>query len=278
MALLTWWVIFSFRQLKSIQSLNLASDSQILRHQKMLIYEGLTLYACLIIGAVALVYFIVKENRILRERKNFLSLFTHDLKTTISSLRLMLERLSSKVEDPLLKTEVKEIQGIGTRLNQQLGNSLQVSFEEGSEFVFEEIDFCMQINFIRSIWSDLSFKVDDGILVWADSSALRSITTNLIQNAVDHARADEVDFTRLNDRKGFVGIQCSTPDGRKLPVSIESFRKNFRAFQSIDGSGVGLKLTQKIMNRIGGDVKFDLDSKGALTVALYFKAVQKGAL
>lgn len=271
LALLTWWVIFSFRQLESLSSLQLATDTEILKHQRMLIYEGVTLYLCLIIGAAALIYFIFKENKILRERKNFLSLFTHDLKTTISSLRLMLERLSAKVLEPSLRNEVNEIQQIGTRLSQQLQNALQVSFQNDRKFMFEKIDFCKQINYIRSLWPDLSFKVDDGLNIFADSAAVRSISMNLIQNALDHAQASEVVFSRKDDRKGFVGVRCSTPQGRALPVPIEDFRKNLRAFQSIDGSGIGLKLTKDIMEKMGGGLNFDLSPEGVLEVTLYFK-------
>ncbi len=271
LALLTWWVVFSFRQLDSLNSLNLASDNEILRHQKMLMYEGITLYVCLVVGAAALIYFIFKENKALRERKDFLSLFTHDLKTTISSLRLMLERLSLKVSEPSLKSEVREIQQIGTRLNQQLQNALQASYENDRDFVFEEIDFCEQINYIRSLWPDLSFKIEDGLDIYADTAAVRSISLNLIQNALMHAQATEVVFAKNTSRKGYLGISCSTPGARKLPVSIEDFRSNLRAFQSIDGSGIGLKLTKDIMTKMGGAVSFDLSDEGVLVVTLFFK-------
>ncbi len=271
LALLTWWVIFSFRQLESLKNLNLKSESVILSHQKMLMYEGLTLYACLIIGALALIYFIVKENKILRERKNFLSLFTHDLKATISALRLMLERLSLKVLEPTLRSEVKEIQQIGIRLNQQLQNALQATYENNRKFIFENLDFCKQINYIRPLWPDLSFKIEDGLNIIADTAAVRSILINLIQNALTHAGALEVVFAKKKSQKGYIGICCSTPGGRKFPVSIKEFEKNLRAFQSIDGSGVGLKLTKEIMEKMGGDISFDLSHEGVLEVTLFFK-------
>lgn len=276
LALLTWWVIFSMRQLEALQALNLESNSDFLKHQRMLMYEGVTLYVCLVVGALALIYFFKNENKILRERKNFLSLFTHDLKTTISSLRLMLERLSSKVSDPSLRSEVQEIQGIGTRLNLQLQNALQAVYENNRSYIFEEIDFGKQINYLRSIWPNLSFKMEEGLIVCADSQAVRSICTNLIQNALDHGKASEVVFSKDNSRLGFKGIVCSTPDGRALPVPIEDFKKNMRAFQSIDGSGVGLKLSKDVMKKMGGYLEFNLSEDKSLSVGLYFKVAQKG--
>ncbi len=183
----------------------------------------------------------------------------------------MLERLSLKVVKPSLKTEVREIQQIGTRLNQQLQNALQASYENDREFIFEEIDFCEQINYTRALWPDLSFKIEDGLNIYADTSAVRSISLNLIQNALMHAKATEVVFSKNTSRKGYLGISCSTPGGRKLPVPIEGFRSNLRAFQSIDGSGIGLKLTKDIMAKMGGAVSFDLSDEGVLVVTLFFK-------
>jgi len=271
LALLVWWVIFAFRQLDSIAALNLAADSELVRHQTMLIYEGITLFVCLAIGAGALFYFIYRENRSLRERKNFLSLFTHDLKTTISALRLMIERLVKKSDDKGLKTEAKEIQRIGTRLGQQLQNALQVSLESERDLVIEKIDVCEQINYIRPLWPDLSFKVEGDFSIEADSMAFRSLCINLIQNASDHADASEISISKNHDKKGFVGVDFASPGAKGLPVDIESFRKDFRAFQSVDSSGVGLKLAGKMMNKMNGEAQYSKLEDQTLKVTLFFK-------
>lgn len=271
LALLVWWVVFSFRQLDSLRQLNLASNLEILKHQKMLIFEGITLFVCLFIGAASLFYYIYKENKNLRQRRDFLSLFTHDLKTTISALRLMVERLVKKSEEQGLRTEAKEIQKMGTRLSQQLQNALHVSLESKRKLILEKLDVCEQINYLRPLWPDLSFKVDGGLWVEADALALRSICMNLIQNAVDHAQAHEVVVSQKTENKGFVCVTFSTPLARALPVEIDVFKENFRAFQSVDSSGVGLKLVSQIMKKMKGFVDFKKASDGSLLVSLYFK-------
>jgi len=274
LTLLVWWVIFSFRQFDSIAALNITPGTEILRHQKMLIYEGITLFLCLAFGAGALFYFIYKENKSLRERKTFLSLFTHDLKTTISALRLMIERLVQKSEDKGLKSEAKDIQKIGTRLGQQLQNALQVSLESERNLVIERIDFCEQLNYIRPLWPDLSFIVEGDIYIKADSMALRSLCINLIQNASDHADASEITISKNLEKKGYTGVEFRTPGARPLPVGIESFKQNFRAFQSIDSSGVGLKLAGKMMAKMNGFVDYAKLQDETLMVTLFFKGVE----
>lgn len=273
LALLVWWVIFSFRQFDSIAALNLSTGSEILKHQKMLIYEGITLFLCLAFGAGALFYFIYKENKSLRERKNFLSLFTHDLKTTISALRLMVERLVQKSDDKGLKSEAKEIQKIGTRLGQQLQNALQVSLESDRSLVMERIDVCEQLNYIRPLWPDLSFNVEGSFFVKADSMAFRSLCINLIQNASDHADASEIIIAKNLSKKGYTGVEFKTPNAKGLPVDIDDFKQNFRAFQSIDSSGVGLKLAGKIMSKMNGYVEYAKITDQTLMVTLFFKGV-----
>jgi len=239
----------------------------------MLIYEGITLFLCLVFGAGALFYFIYRENKSLRERKNFLSLFTHDLKTTISALRLMVERLVQKSEDKGLKSEAKEIQKIGTRLGQQLQNALQVSLESDRRLVIERIDVCEQLNYIRPLWPDLSFNVEGSFFVDADSMAFRSLCINLIQNASDHAEASEIIISKNLSKKGCTGVEFKTPQAKGLPVEIEKFKENFRAFQSVDSSGVGLKLAGSMMSKMNGYVEYAKLIDETLMVTLFFKGV-----
>lgn len=262
-----------------LKGLNLESNHKLLRYQIMLTYEGVALFICLLLGAFAIFYFIYRENKILRERRDFLSLFTHDLKTTISSLRLMLERLGNKAEKSPYKEDVKSVQRIGNKLGQQLQNALQVTFESDQKLVLEKLNFVREINYLKSLWPDLSVFVEDEIKIYSDSVALRSVCTNLIQNAVDHASADTIVFKKnLRYKKGgFVGIDCSTPGAEIFNYDLDDFKKTKRAGQSVDGTGLGLRLSEKIMEKMGGFISYDLLEDKTLRVSLFFKE-EGGAL
>lgn len=274
-ALLIWWVVFSFRQLGTLKSLELSPESEILKHQTMLIYEGITLFLCMLLGTVGLVYFVYRENARLKERKDFLSVFTHDLKTTLTSLRLRLERLLNKEDALELKKEAQEIQKIGTRLNQQLQNALQFSYSEFNKAYLENVDFNQELKFLKPLWSDMTIKQPEHrCFIRADVSLMRGVLSNVIQNAYDHSKSRhlEVVCSKINNGK-MTEISFIPNDGATFLEDIEDFKKNFFIKKNEDSSGLGLNLSRKIMKIFGGSIDFKKSTAGFLVVTLTF---QKG--
>ncbi len=95
-ALASWWLIFSLRQLDQLQQLtasinNAASDSH--HYYSMLMWEGGVLISLLVVGGVALISYIWRERRRHRQSEEFFAAFTHDAKTALASLRLQAESL-----------------------------------------------------------------------------------------------------------------------------------------------------------------------------------------
>ncbi len=264
LALLSWWVVFAFRQLNQLKSLGLDLDDKILRHQKMIIYEGITLFFCLGLGAFFLLYFVYVENSRLKERRDFFSAFTHDLKTSISVLRLKLEKLIDS------SPEIEEVQKIGTRISIQLQNALQVSYFEAQELLLEKIPVIMEINYIRGLWPDLSvsFKGDQSIL--ADRIAFRSIVNNIIQNAVEHAGAKAI-YIEQKAEENMVVISFSSDGERSHDFSETEIKTGVFRRRSEEGSGLGLKISKKLINKMGGRMNFSKSVENQLIVNLILK-------
>ena len=274
-ALLVWWVIFSFRQLGTLKTLELSPESEILKHQTMLIYEGITLFLCMLLGTVGLVYFVHRENARLKERKDFLSVFTHDLKTTLTSLRLRLERLLNKEDSAELKKEAQEIQKIGTRLNQQLQNALQFSYSEFNKAYLENVDFNQELKFLKPLWSDMKIThPEHKCFIRADVSLMRGVLSNVIQNAYDHSNSRSLEIVcKKIDNGKMTQIDFLPKDGNEFLEEIEDFKNNFFIKKNEDSSGLGLSLSQKIMKIFGGSIGFKKSPQGFLVVTLTF---QKG--
>ena len=268
--LLVWWVVFSLRQLQSLKSLSIQAESEILRNQTMLIYEGVTLFVCMLIGSVALIYFVYRENLRLKERKDFLSVFTHDLKTTLNSLSLRLERISKQKEGSKIKYEVDEVQKIGLRLNQQLQNALQFSYFEFNRVYLETVDLKKELKFISLLWPDLEMKLNfNSVYVKADKSLLRGVVSNLIQNAYDHAKSRDIKV-ELKVDKDKVEVMFKPLDGEPFRGDLVSFKANYNYNKRNDSSGLGLILSKNIMKKFGGYIDFSLEAKGLLISHLVF--------
>lgn len=272
-ALLVWWVIFSFRQLGKLKALDIGPESEILKHQTMLIYEGITLFLCMLLGTFSLVYFVYRENARLKERKDFLSVFTHDLKTTLTSLRLRLERLLNKKDPDELKKEAQEVQKIGTRLNQQLQNALQFSYSEFNKAYLENVDFNKELRFLKPLWSDMKIvHPEHKCFVRADVSLMRGVLSNIIQNAYDHSKVTDLEIVCTNAQSNkMTQIDFIPKNGAKFLDDIEDFKNNFFIKKNEDSSGLGLNLSQKIMKIFGGSIKFKKSVDDFLVVSLTFK-------
>ena len=83
-----WWLVNGLNLLKLSTGLE---QAEVERYEFMLISEGVTWMILLVLGGGTLVYFVLKEGKKNAETKKFLASFSHDLKTSIASLRLQAE-------------------------------------------------------------------------------------------------------------------------------------------------------------------------------------------
>jgi len=289
LALLIWWVVFSLKQFDSIKALSLQENTQILKNQTMLIYEGITLFICMLIGSTALIYFVYRENLRLKERKDFLSVFTHDLKTTLTSLSLRFQRITNQDKVEKIKSDVKEMQKIGLRLNQQLQNALQFSYFEFNKAFIETVDLNKELKFICLLWPDLEVDIDKSAMwIKADASLVRGVVSNLIQNAYDHSNArklkifvkakKKISKTNSNSKSSTNNRSLSKSlevvfqplDGDPFKGRLSLFRADYNYEKATDSSGLGLNLSKKIMKKFGGSLDFSLTQEKFLVSHLVF--------
>ena len=94
--------------------------------------------------------------------------------------------------------------------------------------------------------------------LWADPMLMRQALTNLINNAVAHARNAELITVRVVNADAQILVSVSD-DGEGIPD--DERRRLFERFQSgkplRDGTGLGLVITRAIIQMHGGDVFVD---------------------
>src|SRR5687768_16995352 len=96
-ALAVWWLIFGLSQARHLGALEGPDAAQVGRVTRMLVLEGTVLVGMLMAGGVALLAAIRLEQRRRRDLRAFFMAFTHDLKTSLTSLRLQAEALREDV-------------------------------------------------------------------------------------------------------------------------------------------------------------------------------------
>lgn len=253
--LAAWWLIFGLRQLDLINQLNLETAVQLNRHYQMLLWEGGILIASLIGGGLALLYYARREQKRHAQVEEFFAAFTHDAKTALASLRLQAESLQedfAEAPNPLLERLLRDT----VRLQLQLENSLFLVNLTRGKFFLEPIGLGNCIDNLMRHWPDLTIRRSGNGSVTADARALESVLTNLIQNAVTHGHATEIEIKVSAGDNGRVSVNVSD-NGRGFSGDFNQLGKLFVRHGRGSGSGVGLYIARQLVKRMKGDIKFE---------------------
>ncbi len=266
LALAGWWLLFGLKQLDKIAGLQNASAQEILRQHRMLMSEGGFLFGLLLIGGISLLYYISVEISRAKQIQTFFAAFTHDLKTSLASLRLQAEALEEDLKDHPSKLPKRIIRDT-VRLELQLNNSLTLAQDSDSRFFLEEISLKKSIDGMSLQWAELKVDVKNDAFLTVDTRALESICKNIIQNAMIHGHARNVEVICYPSTDEAVQIDFRD-DGEGFKGKDKALARLFVRHSSSSGTGIGLYLVRSLCARLGGRCEFTNVDKGFL-VSIY---------
>jgi signal transduction histidine kinase len=230
------------------------------------------------LGSLLIVRSLNAELKLARQKTDFVSNVSHELKTPLTSIRMFSELLAEgRVNDPeKQRSYLNIISAEAARLTRLINNVLDFSRLESGEkqYHFQPCDLTAvaraTAQTFRSHLEANSFKFDcefpeTAISVRGDADALAQILVNLLSNAEKYSGGQkeirmEVECrstplphaeVRVLDR----GSGVPAGSGEKI------FEKFYRAHDSlssgIQGSGLGLTLARQIARAHGGEVAYE---------------------
>lgn len=252
-ALATWWLIFGLNQARQLASLEGPEAAQISRVTRMLVGEGVILVATLVAGGVALLVAIRFEQRRRRELRAFFMAFTHDLKTSLTSLRLQAEALREDLPEAASNPNLQRMLKDSVRLQLQFENALGLAATDAAVFI-EAIEVASMIDYLRDDFPELRLAVNGAARVRADRRALESVLRNLLQNAVVHGRATSVSLDIRRNASGAVEITV-VDDGGGASVDLSTvLDRPFVRPAKTSGSGIGLYVCGRLLQQMHGEI------------------------
>lgn len=263
--LAAWWMIFSLQQLHRISGIagNAPAEvsEEIVRHNFMLMSEGGTLILLLLVGGASLLYYIANELRRSRQLREFFATFTHELKTSLASVRLQAESLEEDLTDPNQARLVKRLVKETVRLELQLENSLLLaSPDDSSRFLLESVNLNELFQAMSHHWPDLNIEIDGEATVEADRRAVESIFKNLLQNAVVHGRASGVTI-HISRTSSHATVRLAD-NGRGFQGDRAKLGRMFSRHATTSGSGLGLYLSAKLAQTMRGELRYCDSNEG----------------
>ncbi len=261
LALASWWMVFGLNQLHDMRAMatgdKSSSEEEFARQHRMLLSEGLALIVLLLGGGVAILYGIRVEKKRARQIEEFFASFTHDLKTSLASLRVQTESLKDDLgESPEASSQklLDRIMADAGRLETQLENALYLADSERGPLLVETVELQSLVSGLAHHWPHMKIEfVGDGGRVLGDRRAMESVVRNIAQNASRHGGASELKILSKTDGDQ-IEIRFSD-NGRGFQGDLRRLGRMFDRQHGSSGSGIGLYLVGRLVARMGGSVE-----------------------
>lgn len=248
-----WWLYFALGLLAKVESSNQG-------HRQMLFMEGMTLLALLVAGGTTLIYFIFLEQRQNETLARFFSAFSHDLKTSLASLRLQAESLKEDIRSPEALPTIQRLLSDTSRLQVQVENSLFLGQSRKPRLFLEDLESQDLLATLSDSWPQLKCVAERPFVVHGDRRAVETVFSNLAHNSLIHGRSTEIrfapeargDLLKLRIVDNGTGFR-----GRREELGKMHFRQN-----PSSGSGLGLFIVSELVRQMRGTVEFASAEEG----------------
>lgn len=248
-SLIFWWWIYSLNM-----GLKTAPDD---RTHRMFFWEGLSLLFVIFLGGAGLIFLSYKDQKRHERMKLFFSSFSHDIKTSLSRIRLQAEILAEDNKNSELDRLLPDIH----RLELSLENSLAVANLEDLKFKMESFLLSRLLNELREEYSDLKISLNKDVLLNCDLRMLLLIFRNIFSNSRLHGKATEMKI-HVNEHNGHKVISF-IDNGNNMNSSESSSKNDSFSLSEMDlakhiqnGSGLGLFLSEKLLKKLNGEMVY----------------------
>ncbi len=249
------------------------------KERRMVVMEGLFFSICLVIGLILINRSSRRELALARQRRNFMLSITHELKSPLASIRLIMETMCKHDLD---RPKVEKLCGNGLKDASRLQSLVEdlllaARLEDNWRPLAEPVDLA---TLLRDIQAGLHVRFPQANLqvyipedfppIQADKSGITSVVQNLIENAIKYSPKGSTVIFKADKAHGRVRL-CVTDQGQGIPDTEKKavFEKFYRLgneeTRQANGTGLGLYIVEQVVKAHGGTIQVtDNQPKGTV--------------
>lgn len=212
-------------------------------------------------------------DELLKSREKMILTVTHDIKSPLSSVIGYIELLNNTPVNDRQRYYLKNMQGSSEHILKLVNNLLDLSKLENNKMPVEKISFNplqlfreIQDNFVplaaaKHLILEGDFGEELNNSYKGDALRIRQILTNLLSNAIKYTTAGSIHFSAGYDQ-GNKKIQIKVADTgsgmtcEEQELIFQEFTR-LHSHAAIEGTGLGLTITLKLIQLLGGELKLD---------------------
>jgi len=262
-----WWMYHlvdlhqELAELQAAQSQKPLYLSDYNRKLIMVYGEGAAVLIVLLLGIWQVRNSFQREFRLTQQQKNFMLSITHELRSPLASIKLILQTLHKRNME---RSKVEELSKAATgdveRLQSLVDNILFAARLEDHNYVYDK-EVLNLSEFVREIaensllpyqdrWN-LKMQIDPDITIQADVLSLSSLILNLISNALKYSDPGSNIIIRLKQSEGNPQLEIAdegigVPEKERENIFKRFYRVGNEDTRNTHGTGIGLFIVQGV--------------------------------
>jgi signal transduction histidine kinase len=207
-----------------------------------------------------------RQVRLARQKTDFVSNVSHELKTPLTSIRIFSDLLANNPDPDRQKRYSEIIVNESSRLTRLINNVLDFARMDRGEVKYEREVFDLNALVRETLTSFRPNFASDGIdssplSVQGNRDAIAQVLLNLLSNAEKYGDG-RIDVRTWRSENGLATVQVSdrgpgVPRGLEEKIFEQFYRVHNSLNSGIQGAGLGLTLARQIARANGGDVIYE---------------------
>jgi len=237
-----------------------------------------------------------------KAKTDFLSNMSHEIRTPMNAIMGFSEGIlnEEKFDLEVAKKDIDHIYSAGTNLLEIINNILDISKIETGEEKIELKEYSIG-NIVLELTSIIEARIDNSKVKFVtnidpnipskllgDKTKIFQILLNILSNSVKYTEVGKIELkitSEIKDNKALLHVKVSDTG---YGIKKEDYNKLFEKFSrlesatknEIEGTGLGLVITKRLVNLLGGNIWFESEYGAGTTffVDLSQKIIDKSIL